>query len=152
MTTDKLLRLVCDAFADLQMPKGETIASSAELEPQAIQTLLFGRPWTTVDAALLLSYGQDADTGAMPFFLSPEAFRYYLPAFLTFIVSHYSDAGTLIDALLLKLKQASDELAPCTYSQRQRLTILSFLEYLKASHSEDAIMGREIDRALAVWA
>ena len=87
MTKDKLLSLVCDAFADLQMPRGDRIASSAELEPQAIQTLLFGRPWTTVDAALLLSYDQNADMGAMPFFLSPEAFRYYLPAFLTLIVS-----------------------------------------------------------------
>lgn len=118
----------------------------------AIVCVVAGRPWTTVDAALLRSYGEYGDTGARPFFLSTEAFRYYLPAFLTFIVAHYSEAGTLIDALLFKLKKASDDLAPYTYSQPQRLAIVGFLEYLKENYPDDAIMGREIDKALTVWA
>src|SRR5690242_6376040 len=63
------------AFANVPYPGDDNIASAGAWEPAAIAEVLRGKDWRDLK-------GVDFDFGSAPSFLTPAAFRYYLPALL----------------------------------------------------------------------
>jgi hypothetical protein len=86
-----LMKRVRAAFAVVPYPGDDNIASAGALEPAAIAADLRGKDWRDLK-------GVDFDYGSAPSFLTPEAFRYYLPALLLNLLEDY-DSPTYFDSL-----------------------------------------------------
>lgn len=150
MTSAELLDLIRATFIDGPRPLGD-IVTSDELEPKMVRQLLGSKRWSDVSTELLNGYDQRADLSAVVAFLSDEANRYYLPAFMSFIVGESMRSGLLLDVLLSRLGSGRAGLAPKYFSAAQRDAVHSFLQYLYELYFNDESTRREVDLALAQW-
>jgi hypothetical protein len=82
MTADELKKLITDAFAEVERPGNWALRGSDEgTEPYLVEKEFADKSdWRTVDAAFL-DQAPDGFSSALSF-LSDEAFRYFLPAYL----------------------------------------------------------------------
>jgi hypothetical protein len=151
MTSDELLGLIRTAFVDCPRPRGD-IVTSDELEPKMVRQLFGSKRWNDISTELLNGYDQRADLSAVVAFLSDEANRYYLPAFMTFIVCDAKGAGLLLDVLLSRLGSGRSGLSPMYFSSTQRGSVNSFLRYLYDLHFNDESTRRAVEHGLALWA
>ena len=151
LTREALLREIHIAFENTPRPEDDKIIRGQSLEGKMIKYFLAPRSWKEVNADVLCGYDQRADLSAMICFLSAEGFRYYLPAFLLFVILEYKRAGILIDVLISKLASGSDGFSSSDFSQQQCRSVYEFLQYLRESHSDDELMCKEIELALKVW-
>jgi Family of unknown function (DUF6714) len=82
MTTDRLARLIREAFAETPYPGDQALVRSPGDEPAEVEALFHGRDdWRVIPPDLLDRAGA-ASPSALSFF-SAAAFRFYLPAYLT---------------------------------------------------------------------
>jgi len=94
MTNDisTLIQHINAAFGDLQNPSGDHIvmdSSSSDLEAQRIKNMLKGLNWSDVPFETL-----DQVDSALAF-LSPEGYRFYIPAFMTYSVIDFVRADII---------------------------------------------------------
>lgn len=131
------------AFGDMPYPGTERIVNDLQgydLERKQIKEE-FSRyeNWQDVPRELLL---QERD--ALPLF-EPQGFRFYLPAYMLFVVEDYEGADTIPESIVHSqtLPDAGTELYEFVrermvlFGEEQRKAILNFLEYLELSHAED---------------
>jgi hypothetical protein len=102
MVTDpKLLCLRLDAaFSSMPYPGDDFIVldnSGSHLECQKIKELLIGRHWRNLPFEIL-----EKLKSAIPF-LSPEGYRFYLPAFMVFAAIDFYHADLLADEVVQSL-------------------------------------------------
>jgi uncharacterized protein DUF6714 len=102
-----LLQDITDSFADAAMPDIAHLlepGAEAELEGERIVAGFGGRRWWDVPHDVLVDRFE-----ALEYF-SPQAFRYYLPAFLIASVTYYADDDVLADYVIsaLTVPQPSD--------------------------------------------
>ena len=77
-------------------------------------------------------------------FMSPEAFRFYLPAYMVITINDYKEADTAGDAAMFAVTPPADRsLVPwwqeriSGFNAKQRSAIRSFLEYVDEKHAQD---------------
>jgi len=95
-----VLREVIDSFSDVAYPGDDRIVegfSGEDLERQRIAEQFRGHRWAGMPLEVLIE-----NTGALAFF-TPEAFRYYLPAYILVALSLYEDANTIPSDLVSAL-------------------------------------------------
>lgn len=139
---------VVKVFSSAVPPERRDLVIGESLEAAQIRNYLVPRKWQELDSVALENYDSRADLSALPAFLSGDGFRYYLPAFLLFIASHYEKAGLLVDSSIAALGRCQ----PDDFDESQRQLIISFLVSLEEQHPSDAPMCREIQRVKAILA
>ncbi len=162
LTAEELTQLIEAAFAETAYPGDERLVSeSCDLE---VAAAFRGRHWRELPLDMLARYHEAL------FFFTPEAYCYYLPAFLLASALHYDEADLIPHSVVFSLiapTQREIILRPVAFSsplpkqevidfyQRrmerltagQRQAIRCFLEFMKAHHGEDDPF-RDFDRAL----
>jgi hypothetical protein len=150
---DRVVAQIERAFADVVYPGDDHLvydASGYHLEAAEIATAFRGRHWRDVPLATL----KRESSGL--FFMTPAAYRFYLPAYLIAAIRAYDETDTLPGSVVFSLTAAPAEdpgraesfrarVADLTPSQRD--AIRSFLEFLAAEHGRDFPLG-DIERAL----
>ena len=151
-TADQLQKLIEAAFAETNYPGDTQLVddnSGYHLECNEVAAAFRGKHWKEVPLETLRYHS------AGIFFLTPEAYRFYLPAYLLAAVLHYDQVDTLPDSVVFSLIPPSDARDVEAYRQRvegftatQRQVIRCFLEFQKQHHSQDDALG-DLDKALA---
>ena len=124
-----------------------------DLERDDVERAFKGKHWRDVLAypVEFLRYHSSALSD-----FTPEAYHFYLPAYLIATAENYAQVDVVSDAVVFGLKsdgRSPDSLAfhqermnRLTTSQRKAIKL--FLEFLKAQHPGDDPLG-DIDKALA---
>lgn len=138
--SNEVARQIENAFRAAQYPGDHFLTEGGSSEAADIAEFLRGRRWQDLKIEEL------APNHESIFFMSPEALRYYLPAFLLAGVLQYENAGQIPSSLIFLLRPAGskDPTAEARFRRRfgplsnsQRRAIRAFLEYLRDNHSED---------------
>jgi hypothetical protein len=137
------------AFADAQPPDERNITVCNCVECNEIAATFQGKHWNEIPLDLL-RYNSEA----MCFF-TPEAYRYYLPAYMMASLQDYIAADTITEFIVYGLIAPAEASRVQVYRQKmegftslQRNAIESFLQFLKAQYPGHDPLG-DIDRALA---
>lgn len=151
-TAEELRRLIETAFAEGNYPGDTRLVydnTGRHLECNEVAAAFRGKHWREVPLETLR---RRADA---IFFLTPEAYRFYLPAYLLAAVSHYDQADSIPDSVVFSLTPPSDSRDVENYRQTvegltasQRLAIRRFLEFQKQHHEENDPLGY-LNKALA---
>jgi hypothetical protein len=151
---------VKEAFGNLAYPGDEHIVSSAELKSnydEAMKILNFfrGKRWQDITLDALI-----ANRDHLPVF-TPEAYCYYLPAYMIATISQFANVDVLSNNTLYSLTppeqdDAWKEIFLSTakeFTQIQRLAISNFLE-LYSRLSPDMLKydpNRHLQKAIEFW-
>ena len=147
-----VVEVIRAAFRNTVPTSRDRIVDSKELEPLMVKHLLASRTWEEVSTELLSLYDQRADLSAVFAFLSDEANRYYLPAFMLYVLNcGKGAAGLVIDALLLRLSEGIQGLSPQFFSSSQRNAVKAFLSFLRSEFADDECRIIQIDQAERLW-
>jgi hypothetical protein len=151
-TADKLRKHIEAAFAETNYPGDALLVydnSGHHLECNEVAAAFRGKHWKEISLEILRYHS------AGIVFLTPEAYRFYLPAYLLAAVMHYNQADTIPDSVVFSLIPPADANDFQAYQRRiegftpaQRQAIKYFLEYLKQTHPEDDVLG-DLDKAIA---
>lgn len=126
LSPNALIDAIAGAFADAAYPGDDRIVSSStgpDFERDEIKSLLEGLSWRDVTPGTL-----DRLRDALPF-LSPEGFRFYLPAFMIYCLNDFYRADVATDNVIHSLT------VPCAgdFERLQK----GFGDY-RAGHPEEA--------------
>ncbi len=158
MQTGELIKRIESAFREEKYPGDDGLTHGSSMEAVEVGDFLRARRWQD------LRLGELARNHASLFFMTPEALRYYIPAFLVAAVRDYDDSDQIPSSLLSLLSPfaLNDSDYQTRFRQRyelfndsQRDAIRAFLEYLRDTHSEDFPGGDGKDQAsqlLEWWA
>jgi hypothetical protein len=171
LTTEELRHLIEDAFAETEYPGDHALVydtSGYHLECNEIAAAFRGRHWRELSLDTLLYHH------AALFFFTPEAYLYYLPAYLLASALLYHEADVIPGTLVFSLTppdQRNITIGPVVINQtppkqtdiddyqqilerctpQQGQAIRRFLEFMKANYAENDPNGY-LDRALASFA
>lgn len=137
--TEKLARKIRDVFSSNEYPGDDKLVAGDDPECLEIRAAFKGKRWEEVPLPVL-----DYHYSSLSFF-SPEAYRYYLPAFLLASVLSYRAAGMVPGATVFSLT------APRTQGKimdwflerirgltpSQKAVIKEFLEFMDLEHGPD---------------
>jgi hypothetical protein len=144
MPSDELVTRIAAAFrTDAPPPKRIVVHQCEECERVAFD--FAGRQWTDLSADVL-EYHHDS----IPL-LSPEAFAYYLPAYLSFATRDPDRIGEMV---LYSLgpsagPRSAERRAACGYSAEQRRLIVQVAELIAGDDGDH--FRRFLDRARKYW-
>lgn len=151
MDEDDLLKLIHEAFGDVNHPGDEFLPSAQTCDDNEIHAFYGLQHW--LDACEMdLAY----HNAALNFF-SPAGFRFFLPAFLVWVIRNFRSGGgftvdSTIYALDLGVLCDRGKLSKLrALSPRQHHAVLAFLEHMAAAGDQwcDAEAAREaIDNLL----
>lgn len=93
-------------FLSAELAQDTEIVGHNGVESQRLRTLLAGRKWNklTLD-----------DLQVVPgsiLLLTPDAFKYYLPAYLLAIIHDYDKAGSAVDSVISKIIDPNNDVIP----------------------------------------
>jgi hypothetical protein len=140
------------AFKDSSYPGDSnlvTIKGSYDFERQEIFESFVGKHWEEVSLDTIKFHHE-----ALCFF-TPEAYRFYLPAFLLATAGFYYQADNIPGSVVSSLNVSNmpdherDRFMAIIsgFSYRQKKAILSFLKFLQEEYSSD-FPGNELDRVI----
>jgi uncharacterized protein DUF6714 len=138
---ENLSQAIGDAFSTTAYPGDDRLVydtSGAHLECNQVAEAFRGLQWQDVSVDLLLNQPDSL------FFFTPEAYRYYLPAFMIAAVQSYADMDIVVINLvhtLIPPAKGQDhnrfEARMQGLNPRQRSAVRRFLEFLKSAHAQD---------------
>lgn len=157
MDADALKATIRSAWAGAEAPIPESVAPGEPWSEAGRITAFFGgRRWEDVDLGALRDQYR-GDGSACLYFMSAEAFRYYLPSYMVIALEDYDDADVVGQAAVNALTPttnpslAGDEAVRYDgFTRPQRRAIVAFLELMQHRHGDDFLLG-ELERALAFW-
>lgn len=115
------------------------------LETDAIVEFFHGKQWQDITLEELQE-GYKGDASACLAFMTPEAYRFYVPAYMLIALSNYNEADVTADTAINSFIPPDESSADMYqwWEQRvggfppeQRETIIAFLEYMQGAHAED---------------
>lgn len=141
-TVREVLHVITEAFHSVQYPGDDNLITNRnDLESLEIELAFRGRKWQDLSFETVFKHRD-----SLPFF-SPSAFRYYLPAYMCFSITNYSDSDTLPEYVVYQLSPPSNasqadewqrfESNCSAFTKDQRKAIAVFLAYLWEHHSDD---------------
>ena len=149
---DPLQRQIEKAFARCTYPGDHRLVydtSGGHLECNQVAKVFRGKHWRDIPLETLRTQHSAI------FFFTPEAYAYFLPAYLIAGALHYEDADAIPDTVVFSLTPPDDpdlydahRLRMQSFTPEQRNAIIAFLQFLK-DHFEDDDPMNDIDRALA---
>jgi hypothetical protein len=149
---EELRQQIETAFAEVEYPGDDRLVydtSGDHLECNEVAAAFRGKHWKEIPLDTLRYHSSGI------FFLTPEAYRFYLPAYLIAGSLHYDQADLIPDSVVSSITPPSDERNFDVYQRRmegltppQRKALRSFLQFLKLHHAEDDPLG-DLDKALA---
>lgn len=93
-------------FLSTDLPLDAEIVGHSGVESQRLKTLLAGREWNKLTQEDL-----QVVPGSM-LLLTPAAFKYYLPAYLSTIIHDYDSAGSAVDSLISRFIDPNNGIIP----------------------------------------
>jgi len=151
-------------------PKGERLQSAFTQEYPGDDQLVYDNSGYHLECNEVLAAFRGKHWREVPFetlryesaalsFMTPAAYRYYLPAYLLACILDYAEADMIPDTVVFSLIPPTDPKSVKIYGESyrrcmagftpaQRDTLRSFLEFMKARHGEDYPSG-DLDQALA---
>ena len=144
----QLLELIDRAFGDAPRPEDAELLHPQSMDDHDIQRLYGIRHWRDVPEAIL-----EQEYAAL-FFLSPAAFRHFLPAYMSYALRHPGTDQAVVGSTVFALRPATDDLREFALSKftlfdaPQRAAVLAFLE---AMAKLDDFGDETLAEALAHW-
>jgi uncharacterized protein DUF6714 len=146
VNADTLRALIADAWADVPMPAPAAVsydASGRHLECNMVAEFFAGRRWTDITLGQLQNQ-YPGDPSACLSFMSPEAFRYYLPVYMAIAIDRHESSDLAAEAAVAALTPSEDaSLAQyqatrwAGFNRNQREAIVAFLAHVVAAHGDD---------------
>jgi hypothetical protein len=157
MRAEEVAEQIRRAFSAAPYPGDNRLTQGSSLEATQVSNFLKGRRWQDLGVEELALNHESL------FFMTPEAIRYYIPAFLIASVRHYDDSDKIPGTLLFFLNPCA--MTDSEYASRfrerfdvfdhsERGAITAFLEFLRDMHSEDfpTSTGRdEASQLIELW-
>ncbi len=143
-----LLQVINEAFVNVPFPKAEELAASGGDEASAEANAFRGKLWHELSAGFL-HRNRDA-----LFWFTPEAFHYYLPAYLTACVETEDINALYVHNVLSFLRPPENE--TLAHFRRERLSMLShkqldvlekWLEWLRTRAVTGGVFEEELEDA-----
>jgi hypothetical protein len=138
---ENLIQAIREAFSMAAYPGDDLLVydtSGAHLECIQVAEAFRGRHWPDVSVDQLLNQPDSL------FFFTPEAYRYYLPAFMIAAVQSYVDMDIVVINLVHTLIPPAEgqdrnrfEARMQGLNARQRSAVRQFLEFLISAHGQD---------------
>ena len=156
LTAETVRGAIERAFADVPYPGDDNIVTRSkcmDLERDDVERAFKGKHWRDVLAYPVEFFRYH--NSALSFF-TPEAYQFYVPAYLIATAENYAQVDVVSDAVVFSLKadgRSPESLAfykvrMMRLTSAQREAIRLFLELLKAEHPGDDPFG-DIDKVLA---
>jgi hypothetical protein len=160
MNVEAIRSQILDAWQTSRPLPAEAIGYPGEglhLERDAVVQFFAGKSWEEISWNELLKY--KGDCSACLSFMSPEAYRYYLPSYMLVALDHYLESDVSADSAWWSLAPPTDPMLNqywvdrvVGFSQAQKEAILSFLQFILSEHSSDYASSIEyIHNAVAYW-
>lgn len=141
---DELLELISSAFSKEQYPENSPITqndTTEGTEEYEIAQAFHGKSWKEIESVTVRYHSTAL------FFFMPQAYRYFLPAYMTLCITDYSEVDHAITALIgsLRLPETSKAegrpykrfLAIVSgFTDKQKNVIAHFLEYISETYGE----------------
>ncbi len=152
-----IVEQVASAFPSAPVPSREDLFNDHCEECMAVSNAYGGRPWPEISL-------QDLWAGSATALLTPTAWRYYLPAMISWCVRDPESAGVVVDWLVYQFTPPKEGEADQWFRERtdgftdaQRKAIVAYLVWYRDREAAGyAALGSELpgqaDRALAYWA
>lgn len=142
---ESIIRRIKAAFEDVPYPGNQSIVNEDDgdqVERRAVRTVYEGRSWQQIanDADILRNSGAVAALG----FMTPQAFRYYLPAFMKLTVEHYKRTDIDPDSVAFYIGEHASKVG---FNIQQWEAIKDFLEFIREREHVDRT---RIDSSLEV--
>ena len=141
----QLKEKILEAFADVSYPGDDQLVTHSDcFERDAIRTFFKGKHWRDINLEWLnREYSQDPS--ACLGFMTPQAFRYYLPAYLLISIDNFTESDVIPEATVWKLtapEHAGSDMDRFMermegLTKKQVQAIRTFLEFWKAEHVQD---------------
>jgi hypothetical protein len=132
-------------------------ADGLHLERDAVAQFFAGKDWRDVSWVELLKY--DGDRSACLSFMSPAAYRYYLPSYMLVALDHYLESDVSADSAWWSLSPPTDPMLEqywadrvAGFSRLQKDAIFSFLEFMLHEHGNDYTYDKvRLNNAVSYW-
>lgn len=136
-----LVQQIIAAFSERRYPgDGHLVydTSGQHLECDQIARAFEGKHWNSLSPSFIFSHNS-----ALSFF-SPEAFRYYLPAFLLAAITDIDAADIAVDSTISNLTVPDDANLLASFwenisglTESEKKAIQAFLEFMRDVHGND---------------
>jgi hypothetical protein len=154
-----LTNAIVAAFSEVPYPGDDNLTPKKpylDLESDQIAEFLKGKRWQQLNAEYVWSEYQ-GDPGALLTFMTPEAFQYYLPAFLLMSILEYEKADVMADSVLYNLRPR-DQLDEERFKERfdrltldQRKSVAATLRSLEEKHGGSLTLPEVRDALDQIW-
>lgn len=162
MTTiskEKLLDIIKQNFATSPIPEKIVERTGGGTEPQRVINLCSGKEWPEIDSQSARQVWGSSSVGEALFYMCDEAFRYYLPAFLTIAIQSNSDdrqeiCESIFTALGTQPSSVEDTgtLRPGidNFLPQEKFAVSQFLKYCQEQTPSDDYMSHN-DWLLSIY-
>lgn len=116
----------------------EKIANGSSLEHLQVEAFFKGKLWGDINLDGFNKY--IGDPSACLSFMTPEAFKYYLPAYLSISIKDYSVADVIPESTIYKIEKLTDQENQeylDAFNLDQKKMIAMFLDYMYRQHGDD---------------
>jgi hypothetical protein len=148
------VRLIGEAFENVPYPGDSRLVEGYSSEAVEVADFLRGRRWQE------LRLDELVHNYASIFFMTAEAIRFYLPAYLIVSVLHYEAVDQIPGSVMFLLKPPvpADSVERSRFetrfgqlSKEQRRAVSAFLRYLRDEESQDFFQAEEASELLQWW-
>lgn len=144
MNATELHALIEKVFSKVKMPERGSIVSMNDPESLDVENSLCGKPWQSISPELIYSNRVGI------FFLTPQAYRYYLPAYMLASIRDLTATDNVADSIIYGFT-FREKCKDFTYSRLRAFTseeldvITEFIKFMKQEYPneffDDAIKG-----------
>src|SRR5687767_12111921 len=132
MNAAEVIQLIENAWRDVEYPGDDRIFTPDSYDDEDITNYFRGTTWRGHDTAKLR-----ARSSAFTFF-TPEAFHYWLPAFLIAAVENPEDADVLLDYIPRSVSDGYASRRLLLFSQAQREALAAYLRFQIENFPEES--------------
>lgn len=155
---NEIVQLIKEAFNNIPYPGDDNIVYENQYdenyEGNQMAKFFRGKRWQQITLKSLQNEYR-CDGSSCLCFMSPQSFKYYLPAYMIIAVEKYEEADAIGDSAIYALSppQDNDLIESWTqnisgFSEKQREAIVEFLQFM---HENYKIDDDSLIQALTYW-
>lgn len=158
---ENLIRRLEMEFGNIELPRENQILLSTtkanDVEAGNVKEFFSGKRWNEITLDQLFDQYK-SDPSASLLFMSPIAFRYYLPLFIKICISDYDDADLIYETTIWRLLPSKSHLSSHEFNKlydeydlEKKSLIADILQYLSVAHIDDFGENNDARLALDEW-